>query len=120
LISLGLSEELTSLVWLAGPISGLVAQPLIGKSFLLNRSPKNPQLGFLLGAISDSSPSKYRRRYWIATSTAVLVLSTLALAFCQSMAAFFVDFSGGGAGDWDPKRDKLVSVTPPFGLSAAI
>jgi len=25
------------------------------------------------------------------------------------MAAFFVDFSGGGAGDWDPKRDKLVS-----------
>lgn len=30
LLDLGLSEELTSLVWLAGPISGLVAQPLIG------------------------------------------------------------------------------------------
>ena len=30
LLSLGLSEELTSLVWLAGPISGLVAQPVIG------------------------------------------------------------------------------------------
>jgi solute carrier family 45, member 1/2/4 len=29
--SLGLSEHLTSLVWLAGPISGLVAQPVIGK-----------------------------------------------------------------------------------------
>ena len=28
---LGLSEHLTSLVWLAGPISGLVAQPVIGK-----------------------------------------------------------------------------------------
>lgn len=30
LISLGLSEQLTSLVWLAGPLSGLIAQPLIG------------------------------------------------------------------------------------------
>lgn len=31
LLSLGLSEQLTSLVWLAGPISGLVAQPVIGE-----------------------------------------------------------------------------------------
>ena len=30
LLSLGLSEQLTSLVWLAGPISGLIAQPVIG------------------------------------------------------------------------------------------
>lgn len=30
LLNLGLSEQLTSLVWLAGPISGLVAQPVIG------------------------------------------------------------------------------------------
>lgn len=30
LLKLGLSEQGTSLVWLAGPISGLVAQPLIG------------------------------------------------------------------------------------------
>lgn len=32
LLSLGVSEQLTSLVWLAGPISGLIAQPLIGAS----------------------------------------------------------------------------------------
>ena len=32
LLTLGLSEQLTSLVWLAGPISGLIAQPLIGAS----------------------------------------------------------------------------------------
>lgn len=32
LLSLGVSEQLTSLVWLAGPISGLIAQPLIGTS----------------------------------------------------------------------------------------
>ncbi|KAF9226586.1 MFS general substrate transporter [Gyrodon lividus] len=90
LLSLGISEQVTSLVWLAGPISGLVAQPLIG-------------------AISDSSHSKYRRRYWVALSTVALVLSTTALAFCQSAAAFFVDLFGGGAGDWDPERQKQVS-----------
>jgi len=32
LVDLGISEQMTSLVWLAGPISGLVAQPLIGAS----------------------------------------------------------------------------------------
>lgn len=31
LLKLGLTEHLTSLVWLAGPISGLVAQPVIGE-----------------------------------------------------------------------------------------
>ncbi|OAX44531.1 MFS general substrate transporter [Rhizopogon vinicolor AM-OR11-026] len=90
LLSLGISEQVTSLVWLAGPISGLIAQPLIG-------------------AISDSSTSKYRRRYWVVLSTAALVVSTLALAYCQNIAGFFVDIFGGGAGDWDPERTKQVS-----------
>ncbi|KAH7916169.1 major facilitator superfamily domain-containing protein [Hygrophoropsis aurantiaca] len=90
LLSLGISEQVTSLVWLAGPISGLIAQPLIG-------------------AISDSSTSKYRRRYWVVLSTAFLVLSTLAIAYCQSLAEFFVDLFGGGAGDWDPERMKQAS-----------
>ncbi|KAJ7904651.1 MFS general substrate transporter [Mycena olivaceomarginata] len=85
LLSLGISEQLTSLVWLAGPISGLIAQPVIG-------------------AISDSSTSKYRRRYWIALSTVALVLSTLVLAYCQELAAFVVDIFAVGAGDWDEKR----------------
>ncbi|KAI0269128.1 MFS general substrate transporter [Gloeopeniophorella convolvens] len=90
LLSLGLSEQLTSLVWLAGPISGLIAQPVIG-------------------AISDSSTSKYRRRYWIALSTVVLVVSTMALAYCQEIAAVFVDIFHIGAGDWDPKQHKQAS-----------
>ncbi|KAH7887635.1 hypothetical protein F5I97DRAFT_1861745 [Phlebopus sp. FC_14] len=90
LLSLGISEQVTSLVWLAGPISGLVAQPLIG-------------------AISDSSTSKYRRRYWVVLSTVALVFSTLALAYCQSIAEILVDLSGGGVGDWDPEWKKQVS-----------
>jgi solute carrier family 45 protein 1/2/4 len=36
LLQLGLSEQATSLVWLAGPISGLVAQPLIGASLSIS------------------------------------------------------------------------------------
>ncbi|EJD01423.1 MFS general substrate transporter [Fomitiporia mediterranea MF3/22] len=92
LLSLGLSEQITSLVWLAGPISGLIAQPLIG-------------------AISDSSRSRYRRRFWVATSTGVLCFSTLILAYCQEIAAFFVDAFGGGEGSWDPKRDRQVTDT---------
>ena len=60
------------------------------------------------GAISDSSHSKFRRRYWVILSTVALVLSTGALAYCQSTAAFFVDLFGGGAGDWDPERQKQV------------
>ncbi|WRT65410.1 uncharacterized protein IL334_002353 [Kwoniella shivajii] len=92
LLSLGLSEQLTSLVWLAGPISGLVAQPLIG-------------------AISDSSHSKYRRRYWIVTATALLVFSGLGLAFTEPIAKSIVDLFGGGQGDWDPKSVKLAKNT---------
>ncbi|KIJ56704.1 hypothetical protein M422DRAFT_57368 [Sphaerobolus stellatus SS14] len=87
LLSLGLSEQLTSLVWLAGPISGIIAQPLIG-------------------AVSDNSTSRYRRRFWIAWSTVVLVISCLALAYAETLGTFFTDFFGGGVGDWDPKGRK--------------
>ena len=73
----------------------------------------NPNMVFTqchasLGAISDSSTSKYRRRYWIALSTVVLVISTLALAYCQDIASFFVDLLRTGAGDWDPKQRQQV------------
>jgi solute carrier family 45 protein 1/2/4 len=39
----------------------------------------------------------------------ILVLSTLCLAYCQSISAFFVDLLGGGEGDWDPRRSKEVN-----------
>ncbi|KAF9008949.1 hypothetical protein BDQ17DRAFT_1422133 [Cyathus striatus] len=92
LMNLGLSERLTSLVWLAGPISGLVAQPVIG-------------------AVSDSSTSKYRRRFWIVLSTIALVVSALTLAYCKEFAAFFVDLLNVGEGDWDEKRTRSVHTT---------
>ncbi|KAF4619598.1 hypothetical protein D9613_005337 [Agrocybe pediades] len=92
LLDLGLKEHLTSLVWLAGPISGLVAQPLIG-------------------ALSDASSSKYRRRFWIVISTVALVISTFTLAYCQELAAFFVDLLAVGAGDWTERRNVILKWT---------
>ncbi|KZW04105.1 MFS general substrate transporter [Exidia glandulosa HHB12029] len=85
LVDLGISEQMTSLVWLAGPISGLVAQPLIG-------------------AVSDASYSKYRRRKWVVASTGVLVASIILLSFTREIASVIVDLMNIGEGDWDPKR----------------
>jgi len=92
LLELGLEEHLTSLVWLAGPISGLVAQPVIG-------------------ALSDASTSKYRRRFWIGVSTIALVVSTLVLAYCVELANFFVDLLAVGAGDWTERRMYIAKKT---------
>jgi hypothetical protein len=96
-------------VWLAGPISGLIAQPVIGESNSLIYEVE--RFMPLSGALSDSSTSRYRRRYWIMLSTVALVLSTLTLAYCQELAAFFVDLLAVGAGDWDEKRNKQVSCS---------
>lgn len=112
LLGLGLSEHVTSLVWLAGPISGLIAQPVIGEpDFLIYEAEIFMPLS---GALSDSSTSKYRRRFWIILSTVALVISTLTLAYCEELAAFFVDLIGVGAGDWDEKRNKQVSYLIPL------
>jgi len=75
LLSLGVSDQITSLVWLAGPLSGLVAQPLAG-------------------ALSDASSSRFRRRVWVVGSSAVLVLSALLLAFSANVAKFILFFLG--------------------------
>lgn len=86
----GLSKELTSLVWLAGPLSGFIVQPLIG-------------------AMSDNSSSRYRRRRWVVYTSIFIVTSTLILAFAGELAAWLVDLFNSGAGDWDPKRRADVS-----------
>ncbi|KAG6869304.1 hypothetical protein C0993_000057 [Termitomyces sp. T159_Od127] len=80
LLGLGLSEHITSLVWLAGPISGLVAQPVIGQA------------------------STCYLQYWIILSTVALVISTFTLAYCEPLAKVVVDVLGIGAGDWDDER----------------
>ncbi|BGP19706.1 hypothetical protein JCM10213_005425 [Rhodosporidiobolus nylandii] len=95
LLGLGLSKQGTSLVWMAGPLSGLIVQPVVG-------------------ALSDSSPSPYRRRQYILLSTALILLSTLVVAFARELAALLCSLPLlGGLGDWDPgnaEREKSVAI----------
>ncbi|PWY99510.1 MFS general substrate transporter [Testicularia cyperi] len=92
LLSLGLSEQSTSLVWLAGPLSGLIAQPVVG-------------------SLSDASSSSFRRRKYMIISAVLLMLSTVTLAFSIPLSTFLVDVFGGGLADWDPRRNELVLTT---------
>lgn len=92
LLSLGLSEQSTSLVWLAGPLSGLIAQPVVG-------------------SLSDHSASSFRRRRYMIISALLLTISTITLAYSVPISTALVDLFGGGLADWDPHRHKLVHST---------
>ncbi|ORY76502.1 hypothetical protein BCR35DRAFT_280347 [Leucosporidium creatinivorum] len=89
LLSLGLSKQSTSLVWLAGPLSGLLVQPVVG-------------------AISDSSSSPYRRRQFILLSTLLILTSTLFVAYAREIAQLLAGLTG--LGDWDPKTEESVAA----------
>ena len=72
LLSLGMSKSRMSLVWIAGPLSGLVVQPIIGMK-------------------SDKSRSRYRRRRpYMMAGTAAVVVCYLVLGWTQEIVAFFV------------------------------
>ncbi|KAK3112840.1 hypothetical protein LTR53_010447 [Teratosphaeriaceae sp. CCFEE 6253] len=72
LLSLGLSKSKLSLVWIAGPLSGLIMQPVIGM-------------------ISDHSKSKYgRRRPFMVVGTAAVVICLLVLGWTQEVVGWFV------------------------------
>ncbi|KAL1843040.1 hypothetical protein VTJ49DRAFT_3354 [Mycothermus thermophilus] len=63
LLSLGLSKGQTSLVWVAGPISGLIVQPIIG-------------------VVADESTSKWGRR------RPIIVLGSILVAMCLMTLGF--------------------------------
>lgn len=74
LLSLGLTKQLTALVWLAGPLSGLIAQPLIG-------------------ALSDHASSKQwifrkmgRRRPFVILSAMLTIVATLCIGYAKEIA----------------------------------
>ncbi|KAI8642161.1 major facilitator superfamily domain-containing protein [Parasitella parasitica] len=70
LLSLDLSKELTALVWLAGPLSGLLVQPLIG-------------------AFSDKCTSKFgKRRPFIVVSGILTCLSMVGVAYAKEFGAW--------------------------------
>ena len=71
LLSLGLTKSKTSLVWIAGPISGLVVQPIVG-------------------IIADKSTSRWgRRRPFIAAGTTIICACLFALGWTTEIVEFF-------------------------------
>jgi maltose/moltooligosaccharide transporter len=71
--ALGLSPVLNSVVWLAGPISGLLVQPIVG-------------------ALSDKHPGRYgRRRVFVLWG---VFIGTLGLGFFGSATQIALDNSG--------------------------
>ncbi|OZJ01863.1 hypothetical protein BZG36_05147, partial [Bifiguratus adelaidae] len=76
LLSLDLSKELTALVWLAGPLSGLIVQPLVG-------------------ALSDKSTLRLgRRRPFIIAGGVLVCVSMLGVAYAKELASKIVDLGG--------------------------
>lgn len=72
LLSLGLTKGQTSLVWVAGPLSGLIVQPIIG-------------------VLADESTSRWgRRRPIIAVGSVIVALGLLSLGFTKEIIASFV------------------------------
>lgn len=71
LLSLGLSKPLMAVVFLAGPLSGLIVQPLIG-------------------VLADNSKSRFgRRRPLIGTGAALCCVATLLFGYTRPFAALF-------------------------------
>ncbi|KAI9323622.1 major facilitator superfamily domain-containing protein [Dichotomocladium elegans] len=72
LLSLDLSKDMTALVWLAGPLSGLVIQPVIG-------------------ALSDRCTSPLgRRRPFILVGGVCVCLSMLCVAYAKELGAWVI------------------------------
>lgn len=60
----------------------------------------------LIGALSDSSTSRYRRRAFILGSACFVLLSTLIVAYAVSLATLLNTFTG--LGSWDPDRSTSI------------
>lgn len=72
LLQLGLTKSKTSLVWIAGPLSGLIIQPLIG-------------------VIADRSRSKWgRRRPFMVFGSFVVAFCLIVLGWTAEIVAMFV------------------------------
>ncbi|KAH6869753.1 major facilitator superfamily domain-containing protein [Thelonectria olida] len=72
LLNLGLTKSNTSLVWIAGPLSGLIVQPVVG-------------------AITDESRSRWgRRRPPMVVGSLVVAACFLVLGFTRELVGFII------------------------------
>lgn len=72
LLSLGVSKSMLSLVWVAGPLSGLVMQPIVGM-------------------VSDRWTGRWgRRRPFMVAGTVGVVIGLMVLGWCGDLVGLFV------------------------------
>lgn len=69
LLNLGLTKSQTSLVWIAGPLSGIITQPVVG-------------------VLADSNRSKWgRRRPYIVVGASIVATALLTLGWTREIVA---------------------------------
>jgi solute carrier family 45 protein 1/2/4 len=94
LLSLGLSKSWMAIVFIAGPLSGLIMQPLIGQSYSLSPSGSCPTRMFsvlYIGALADNSKSRFgRRRPYMIGGTLLCMGAVLLLGFTRPFATIFI------------------------------
>lgn len=85
LLSLGLPKSTLSLIWVAGPVSGVIVQPLIGM-------------------MSDRSKFKWgRRRIFIVISTVGVVTGFIGMGRTREIISWWT-----GRRDWESVRDAVI------------
>jgi solute carrier family 45, member 1/2/4 len=93
---MGLSTSLTSLVWIAGPLSGVAIQPL-------------------MGVLSDRSRNSWgRRRPYILGGAIGTILSMIFLAWLEELMKTLTRFSYGDADDG--RFGTVVIIFAAFGI----
>ncbi|KAI9032668.1 major facilitator superfamily domain-containing protein [Phycomyces nitens] len=97
LLSLNLSKDLTALVWLAGPLSGLIVQPVIG-------------------AFSDKCNSRFgKRRPFIVMGGILTCVSMIGVAYAKEIGAFIAIHLYP-----DATNDKLLREVQRYSIVVAV
>lgn len=72
-MNLGLTKSNTSLIWIAGPLSGLIVQPIIG-------------------VIADENTSKWgRRRPFMVVGALIVAVCLIILGFTKEIVSLVID-----------------------------
>jgi solute carrier family 45, member 1/2/4 len=103
LLSLGLTKSKTSLVWVAGPLSGLIMQPVVG-------------------ALSDKSTSKWgRRRPFMVVGSVIVGACLVLLGWTQEIVEAVLGEGAGWEDDgWKRRVTVVVAVFSIYAIDFAI
>ena len=100
LLQLGLSKSATSLVWIAGPLSGLIMQPVVG-------------------VIADNSTSRWgRRRPFMIGGTVVVCICLLILGWTKEIVGIFAHEQSDARDKWTIALAVIAIYAVDFAINA--